>query len=298
MPADDKPLQSQVQPGTGRIKIAAVQVAGLPEKKQRNTARTAELIRQAAAQGAQIALTPEVVLSGFVGGPAERLLAESIPGPSTRLFGDLARELGLYILLGLSESHQGHIRNALAVLGPDGRLLGAMRKVHINRYETSGGWRNGSQFPVWDFKTASGSFRGGAMICYDREMPESARLLMLQGAELIFTPLACSCPTDEVHRCLLRTRAFENEVYLCVTNHAAPRHNGHSMFIGPDGNITAEAGQDEGILLYEVDFDRLRHHRHQGLYGPNHRRPELYGSLADQAGQRHPPEANLPAALD
>ncbi len=56
--------------------------------------------------------------------------------------------------------------------------------MHINRYETTGGWRNGSAFPAWDFETATGAFRGGIMICYDREVPESARLLMLQGVDV------------------------------------------------------------------------------------------------------------------
>ena len=104
-----------------------------------------------------------------------------------------------------------------------GALMGVMRKVHINKFETGQGWRNCSEFPVWEFTTKTGTMRAGIMICYDREVPESARLLMLQGADVIFNPLACTCPTDDIHRCLLRTRAFENEMPILVVNHAAPR---------------------------------------------------------------------------
>jgi len=280
--------------GSGRVTIAGIQFAGIAEEKQKNTEEATRLIRQAATIGAQIVMTPEVVLTGFVGGESERKMAESIPGPSCDYFAALAQELGIYIMVGLSELSDGQIMNAMTVLSPQGELLGVMHKVHINRYETSGGWRNGSAFPVWDFKTATGAFCGGIMICYDREVPESARLFMLQGADIIFNPLACGCPTDEVHRCLLRTRAFENEVWVQVVNHAAPTHNGHSMFIDPAGMIVNEAAESEEVLVQEIDLEALERHREKGIYGRHHRRPELYGLLCDQEGQVHPKDANLP----
>ncbi|KKN87917.1 hypothetical protein LCGC14_0252580, partial [marine sediment metagenome] len=112
------------------------------------TDKAVEMIRQGASAGAQIVMTPEVALTGFVGGDAERKLAEHIPGPSTEAFGELARELDIYILLGLSELRDGQIHNAMAVIDRAGELMGVMRKVHINRYETPGGWRNGSELPV------------------------------------------------------------------------------------------------------------------------------------------------------
>jgi len=280
--------------GKGRAVLAGIQFAGLPEQKERNTEKAIELIRQAAGQGAQIAMTPEVVLTGFVGGEAERKMAEPIPGPTTEIFAALAAELGIYILVGLSEVRDGEIMNAMPILGPDGMVMGVMRKVHINRYETGGGWRNGSEFPVWDFATETGSFRGGIMICYDREVPESARLLMLQGTDAIFNPLACGCPTDDIHRCLLRTRAFENEVHIQVVNHATPSQNGHSMFIDFHGTIVAEADEDERLLIHEIDLEALEKHRENGIYGRHHRRPELYGPLCDPEGQIHPEDANLP----
>ncbi|MHC4716490.1 MAG: carbon-nitrogen hydrolase family protein, partial [Planctomycetota bacterium] len=227
-------------------------------------------------------------------GEAERKLAEPIPGPAAERFAALARELDVYVLVGLPEMREGQIHNAMAVLDRTGGLMGVMRKVHINRYETPGGWRNGSDFPVWRFETDTGEMTAGIMICYDREVPEAARLLMLAGADVIFNPLACRCPTVDIHRCLLRTRAFENECCILVVNHAAPRQNGHSMFINPDGDIVAEAGDQEQLLPCIADLDALSKHRARGIYGPHHRRPELYAPLCDPAGQIHPDDANLP----
>lgn len=280
--------------GAGRITLAGAQFAGLRGEKERNTAVAERMIRRAAGMGAQIVLTPEVVLTGFVGGLAEREMAEPIPGPSVERFGALAQELGVYVLVGLSELRDGQVYNAIAVLNRSGSLMGVMRKVHINKYETGGGWRNGSELPVWRFETDSGWMTAGVMICYDREVPEAARLLMLQGAEVIFNPLACDCPTADIHRCLLRTRAFENELHILVVNHAAPRENGHSMAINASGDIEQELGEEPGILLHEVDLDALNRLHSDGIYGLHHRRPELYGPLTDPHGQLHPPDANLP----
>jgi len=280
--------------GQGLIRIAGLQFAGLRERKERNLATALEMISQAADAGAQIVLAPEVVMTGFVGGESERRMAETVPGPTTEALGTAAAENNVYVIAGLSELREGQVYNAMAILGPDGALMGVMRKVHINKFETGGGWRNGSEFPVWNFATDTGCMTAGIMICYDREVPESARILMLKGAEVILNPLACTCPTDEVHRCLLRTRAFENEAYVLVVNHAAPRLNGHSMFIGYDGNIVSELDENPGILMAEVDLDALAAYRENGIYSPHHRRPGLYDILSDPSGQMHPTNANLP----
>jgi len=280
--------------GRGKVRIGGVQFAGLRGEKEKNIATAERMIREAVQRGAQVVMTPEVALTGFVGGEKERQMAEPIPGPTTERFGRLARELGVHLLVGMSELRDGQICNAMAVFSPQGELMGVMRKVHINKFETPGGWRNGSQFPVWEFRTATGQFRGGIMICYDREMPESARILMLKGADVIFNPLATTCPTDDIHRCLLRTRAFENEVYIFMVNHAAPRENGHSMVFDYHGKIVHEMDDKEGVFVHELDLDALNKHRAQGIYGFHHRRPELYHILCNPAGQLHPPNTNLP----
>ena len=89
--------------GRGRVVIAGIQFAGIAEKKRHNIETATRLIRRSAEQGAQIVMTPEVVLTGFVGGERERKMAEPIPGPASEHFAELAAELGIYILIGLSE---------------------------------------------------------------------------------------------------------------------------------------------------------------------------------------------------
>lgn len=214
------------------------------------------------------------------------------------MLADLASELKIYILFGLSEIRGGEVYNAMCVLDPKGNIMGVMRKVHINRFEAGGGWRNGSELPVWEFNTPTGQMTGGIMICYDRELPESARQLMLQGADVIFNPLACGCPTDDIHRCLHRTRAFENESFLFMVNHATHAQNGHSMAIDFEGTIKEELGEEEDVFLYSVDLDELTKYRSTGIYGKHHRRPELNGPICDIRGQIHPVNANLPRSIE
>jgi predicted amidohydrolase len=277
----------------GSVTVACIQFPSLVGRKSQTLDLAEAMIRSAAAQGAQVLMTPEVAFSGFKGGEREREAAEAIPGPMSERFARLARELRVHLLIGMSELRHGEIQNAMAAIDPRGQLMGVMRKVHINKYETPGGWRNGDGFPTWRFVTDTGEFTGGVMICYDRELPESARLLMLGGADVIFNPLACGCPTVDIHRCLLRVRAFENECCLVMCNQAAPSQNGHSLIIDAYGTILAEAGEGEEILLRRLDLDEVQRAHENGLYGRHHRRPELYAALSDPAGQVHPANANL-----
>ena len=280
--------------GKGEILLGGLQFSGLKGKKQRNLQTMIRMTRRAAARGAQIVMTPECALSGFMNTPQEKNVAEPIPGPITEKLGFLAKELDIYILVGMPELRDGQFCNAMAVIDRKGSLMGVFRKVHLNKYESPVGWRNGSEFPVWRFQTDTGVMTAGIMICYDRELPESARLLMLKDADVIFNPLATGCPTVPIHRCLLRTRAFENTLYILMVNHAAPNQNGHSMGIDYNGSIVTEAGEKEQLLFYKVNLDTLNNYRKTTIYGKHNRRPALYGLLCDPEGQIHSKDTNLP----
>jgi len=133
------------------------------------------------------------------------------------------------------------------------------------------------------------------MICFDREFPESARMLMLQGAELILTPNAC---TLDHHRLIqFRTRAYENMVGVAMTNYAAPQNNGHSVAFDavaypvPDGEprdtLIVEAGEGEDVYLAAFDMDNIRAYRQREVWGNAFRRPRLYAMLT--ASEVEPP---------
>ena len=124
------------------------------------------------------------------------------------------------------------------------------------------------------------------MICYDREFPESARILMLQGAEIILVPNACQLNSNSLMQ--FRTRAYENVVGLAMTNYAAPQNNGHSMAldgISEDEHgrahdmLLVEAGESEGVSLATFDLDALRTYRLCHTGGNAFRRPHRYHLL-------------------
>ena len=129
------------------------------------------------------------------------------------------------------------------------------------------------------------------MICYDREFPESARILMLKGAELLLVPNACPMEINRLSQ--LRGRAYENMLAIATCNYPSgqPDCNGHStVFDGvaylPDDSDSRDtcildAGEKEGIYLAELDLDALRDYRRQEVHGNAYRRPETYGILTD-----------------
>jgi N-carbamoylputrescine amidase len=122
------------------------------------------------------------------------------------------------------------------------------------------------------------------MICFDREFPESARALALDGAELILVPNACELGAGapefgDVRLAQLRARAFENLVAVAMANYAAPQHDGHSCAYYPDGATAALADEREQVALVEIDLDRVRAIRRREAGRCAARRPALYGAL-------------------
>jgi len=272
----------------GKIRVGGIQMSGTPLAWDENVDKAERMIREAARVGAQIVLTPELALSGYPSPPKDHQelvkiheTAEPVPGPTTQRFSALAQELSIYILLGMPTKRDGRLYNSIVVIAPSGEILWIFDKVHINKYELGIRYTNGSEFEVQEVKIGDQFCRIGVMICYDREVPESARILMLKGADIIFLPLATNCPGRKIHRDLIRVRAFENEVYLIMVNQAAPRMNGLSMFVDPRGNLFEAGANDEEVLIADVDLNALDQTRSKGIYGFHHRRPELYGILAD-----------------
>jgi predicted amidohydrolase len=124
------------------------------------------------------------------------------------------------------------------------------------------------------------------MICYDREFPEPARILMLKGAELILTPNSCELEQNRLAQ--FRARAFENMVGMAMTNYAAPKNNGHSIALDgiafdPEEDsrdmLIVEAGENEGVYLAEFNLEKLRAYRELETWGNSFRRPRCYNLL-------------------
>lgn len=203
-----------------------------------------------------------------------------------RHFQALAQELEMAIALTYLERWDGPPRNAVSLIDRHGRIALTYAKVHTCDFDLpEAACTPGDAFPVRALDTAHGLVQVGAMICYDREFPESARALMLGGAEIILTPNACELETNRLAQ--FRSRALENMVGVAMANYAAPQQNGHSvafdgMGFGADGSrdtLVVEAGEREGVYLAPFDLRELRDYRDRETWGNAFRRPHRYGLL-------------------
>ena len=210
-------------------------------------------------------------------------------------FRSLARELNMAIGLTYLEKWVGAPRNSVSLIDSHGEIVLTYAKVHTCEFDVEAAVTPGDGFPVCALDTEQGEVKIGFMICYDREFPESARLLMLEGAELILTPNACTF--DEHRLSQFKTRAYENMVGVAMTNYAAPQNNGHSaafdgMAYGavasqledgePRDTLIIEAGELEDVYLAAFDMDSIRAYRERETWGNAYRRPRLYGRLTDE----------------
>jgi predicted amidohydrolase len=264
--------------GPARIEftVAALKVMPAAGDSAGNYARFEQLARQAAAGGANLIVTPECYLDGYMGSPnfrpgmtREKMLqshTEPIDGPTLRKVAALARELKVHLLFGFSERRNGGLFNTMALFLPDGSLAGRYSKSHPLPGEL---YEPGSELPVFD--TALG--RMGVLICFDRQPPENARILALKGAQFIVVPAYGKIREAMDEDLMMQSRAHENGI--CIIYNSP-----HNAFVaGPDGVITDQARSDHRDMLMfgRVVLDERIHDR--GSYRVRH--PELYQPLTE-----------------
>jgi len=279
----------------GLIKIALLQMTGCGYDRGASRSKGEEFCRRAAWMGADIALFPEMWSVGCSlpdpsrKGARERWEAQAI-GRNDRFmdhFRKLAAELDMAIALTYLERWDCRPRNSVSLIDRHGETAMTYAKVHTCEFDREAALTPGDGFHVCTLDTRIRDVKIGAMICYDCEFPESARILMLQGAELILTPNACALDDGRIGQ--FRARAYENMVGVAMTNYAAPRCNGRSVafdavsFAEVDGEpmdtLIVEAGESEGVYLAEFDMDSIRAYRKRETWGNAYRRPRLYGLL-------------------
>jgi len=270
-----------------------------------NVRRGEEWCRRAAAAGADVALFPEMWSNGYeiFGTDDWTGAAVRATDPYVLHFRRLARELRLSIVLTLLERVSEGVRNTALVIDRDGEVLTDYAKMHTCSWGPEAACTPGEPAEVVSLDLGDrGVVDVGVMICFDRELPETARMLMLAGAEVILTPNACRL--DEVRLTQFRVRAFENAVGVAMANYAhspeqsaravSPhtRFNGRSVAYSPIAFDAAEdvvdqtlveAGEDEGVFLAEFDLAAMRRYRESSVWGRRFRRPGAYGALASAA---------------
>ena len=257
-----------------------------------NLSKGRDACRQAKAMGAAIALFPEMWHNGYrVAADPDMLRRDAIASddPFILAFRDLARELDMAIGITFLERYEPAPRNTLVLFDRLGRRVMTYAKVHTCDFDTERHMTPGDAFQVADLDLRSGTVRIGAMICFDREFPESARILMLQGAEIILVPNACPLEINRLAQ--LRARAFENMLGIATANYARgqPDCNGHSSAFdgiayregepGSRDTLIVEAGEAEGIVLAAFPLGELRRYREREVHGNAYRRPNLYHPL-------------------
>jgi predicted amidohydrolase len=205
-------------------------------------------------------------------------------------FVSLARELDMAIGLSYLEKHPFQPRNSFALIDRHGKVIFSYAKVHTCDFDEEAALSPGDSFSVGTLDTRAGDVKIGAMICFDREFPESARILMLSGAEIILTPNACELETNRISQ--FRSRAFENMVGVAMANYAHPKANGHSvafdaMAFDDEGrsinSLLVEAQEEEGVFIAEFDLERLRRYRKREVWGNAYRKPGSYTILTSTA---------------
>lgn len=262
-----------------------------------NLEKGMEYCRRAKAQGADIVLFPEMWSNGYdiYDRPAEEWIQDAISTESdyVNCFGLLAAELNMAIGVTLLEEYNDSPRNTVVLFDRHGERLLTYAKVHTCDFSVERSLTPGEDFYVVPLDTSEGVVQVGAMICYDREFPESARILMLRGAELILVPNACPMELNRLAQ--LRGRAYENMLAIATCNYPSPHPdcNGHSTVFdgvvylpelsGSRDTCILEAGETEGIYIAELDLDMLREYRRTEVHGNAFRRPEKYAALTEDS---------------
>jgi predicted amidohydrolase len=250
--------------------VAAVQLNSTPDP-ERNLARARALIGEAAGRGAQLVALPEH-FAAYGSEEAVAALAQPLHGPLVTEFRELARKLGVFLLLGSfpeldAPGERPH--NASLLLGTGGEILAHYRKIHLFDVELPGA----PPYRESDFTRPGAAvvtaplpgtpFTAGLAICYDLRFPELFRALSTQGANLLLVPGAFTLTTGRDHwEVLLRARAIENLSYVIAPaqygQHAPGRRAyGRSLAVDPWGLILAQAPDGEGVIYARLDYERL-----------------------------------------
>jgi predicted amidohydrolase len=277
------------------VKVAAVQMDPKIMENEKNLEKMLLLTRQAASNGAQLIAFPECALPGYLYKSREEAVpyAQLVPGPATERISAICQANGVYVVFGLIEIDGNKIYNTAAFVGPEG-LVGKYRKAHLPFFGLDRFVEKSDQ-PFRVYRTPIANI--GLFICHDCTFPESSRVMMLQGAEILVLitnwPLLGQIVADHI----APTRAVENFVHLVVADRVGTERGaefiGQSKIINAAGQTKAIASRDKEEIVYaevDISYSRNKHWKIiPGVYEVdliNERRPEFYGDIASPGAYR------------
>lgn len=276
----------------GRLKVAAVQMLSFEGEQERNLVRMIARLGEAAGAGARLIVFPEASNNGYFfedRADAHRK-ATPIPGPFTQALGRRARELGVWVVTGMFEQgNNDDVFNCAVLISPDGELAGKYQKNFFIKADKR--WFVPGQTGFKTFDTPLGHL--GFFVCADGRIPESARCLALEGADILVNPTNWGAPDQYLYH--VPTRAVENRCWVIgATKPRRPldqsqdmlaynRFTGCSFIMSPIGDVLVQAGPDEETIIYAEIEPALARDKSFGATNDlfADRRPELYSLLTD-----------------
>jgi nitrilase len=266
-PGPDSPTPT----GRSRLRVAAVQMVS-GTRVEDNLAAAAELIGQAAAQGASLVLLPEYFcLMGRQDRDKVAVREADGRGPIQDFLAAQARQRGIWLIGGtlpLEAPQADRVYNTTLVFDPRGARVARYDKIHLfafrkgeESYDESRSITAGTQTAMFDCAASEGPLRVGLSVCYDLRFPELYR--ELAGADLIVVPAAFTATTGKAHwETLLKARAIENLCYVLASAQGGKHENGrstygHTMLVDPWGEVTACLETGPGVVMGEVDSERI-----------------------------------------
>ncbi len=303
------------------LKIAAAQLGPLHRSDNRAAAtkRLVALLREAHGMGAKFVVFPELAFTTFF--PRwwvedqtdvdERYFERSIPSPATQPLFDEAKRLGIGFYIGYAEliEEDGRLRrfNTAILVGPDGRIVGKYRKIHLPGHADHKPQAAFQHLEKKYFEVGDLGFRvwrhldtiTGMLICNDRRWPEAFRVLALQGAEIV--ALGFNTPTENLHYpeppalrvhhhlIMAQSMAFQNATWLVETAKCGVedgfRMFGHSVIVAPTGEIAAKSATEEDeVVCFNADIDLAQNLKQTMFNFAAHRRPEHYKLIVERVG--------------
>ena len=283
------------------LKVGLTQHKAIANNINMNLELGLKYIDEAKKLGADIVLFPEMWSNGYEPPYSEafenpfdesyenerkKWLDEAVDEESNYIksFKEIAKKLEIGIVITYLSKGNISPQNTALVIDKTGEILMKYSKVHTCDFSLEALLESGKEFKVCDFC----GVKLGVMICYDREFPESARVLMLKGAEIILVPNACDMNPARINQ--LSTRAFENMVGVAMTNYPGKRW-GNSCAYSPvvfneDGNyvdskIISAGDIQEDILIAEFDLESIRNYRKSETWGNAYRKVGTYKALLD-----------------